>query len=182
MKNTVTLNLTNEQFGMVQNALNYMGDRLSVTAGVEQGLTFWNLKEELKEQKFTPPLYKKQITFDLDTKVKIPQFYNTVSNAFYHLEKQMMLAGFEHTQGSVYTSKEPMDDWECFNRVARICKELPWLYECATSMHITNVGNTYDMNKWLSMLCDKDRAQEMKDKITESKSMEENDDYDEPDR
>ncbi|MDA3053278.1 hypothetical protein OFO01_07060 [Campylobacter sp. JMF_01 NE2] len=76
-----------------------------------------------------PRIYKKAFHFDLDTKA-LQENYKKKDwhNAYSDLERFMERNGFEHTQGSGYISKQPLQKKELAKLISKMATELPWLY------------------------------------------------------
>ncbi len=101
----------------------------------------------------TVKLFKKQISFDLDTK-KLEKYYpkphDTVRDDYYKkayrdIKTFMLDNDFEHRQWSVYVSKEKLYHTEIAFLIKKMVKECPWLDDCVRSFDVTNVGQEYSL-------------------------------------
>ncbi len=90
---------------------------------------------------------RKLITFDIDTK-ELEKYYptNNWKHVYEIIKKYMLKKNFEHIQGSVYVSKEPIT----YYRVIAISKTLvsryPYLHKSIRGMIVTEVGEVFNMN------------------------------------
>jgi len=90
---------------------------------------------------------RKQIAFDLDTKV-CKQIMGKKYNHIYDIiRKHMEEEGFEHRQGSVYISVKPMKNMEVNNIMLGLVKKYPAISKCIRDITQTNVGKSHVINK-----------------------------------
>ncbi len=93
---------------------------------------------------------QKAINFDLDTK-KLKEVYpKNISQAYYEIRFFLESRGFEHRQGSVYVSKEPMSMTSIDDLMEDMGREMPWISSCAKEVDVTNVGSRHSMLATLS--------------------------------
>ena len=53
--------------------------------------------------------------------------------------------GFEHRQGSGYTSVKPITHVDALVCITNITTELNWLSDCVKKFDVTDIGETYDL-------------------------------------
>jgi cell filamentation protein len=89
---------------------------------------------------------RKAVNFDLDTKA-LKQFYPDKKHwrkSYTDIKKFMLDEGFNHRQGSGYTSKENMTSLQIDAKMLKLAKTFPWLKKCTRHMDVTNIGQSYD--------------------------------------
>ena len=94
---------------------------------------------------------KKQIAFDLDTN-KLKEYYPTENwqNAYYDIKTFLKKNHFEHTQGSVYTSKNNITFANVINIIKKINLEFSWLNVCMKDCKVSNVPKQYSLNQYFN--------------------------------
>ncbi|MBR5970898.1 MAG: hypothetical protein IK016_11230 [Lachnospiraceae bacterium] len=95
------------------------------------------------------PNVRKQIAFDLDTKLlksiyceKTGKHY---TRAYYDLGAYLKKRGFLWRQGSVYESQGGMSFYEVAIVTTGAVKNLPWLSECTRDIVATNIGARHSL-------------------------------------
>ncbi len=90
---------------------------------------------------------RKQITFDLDTKI-LEKYYPAKSwqNAYEVIKKHMINNGFEWLQGSVYITKNPVSQTRVSIVLKDLVKKNPWLNLCMRDCRETNIGKEHSKN------------------------------------
>lgn len=91
--------------------------------------------------------FRKQITFDLDTK-ELEKYYPTENwrNAYDVIKKHMVRHGFVWLQGSVYTSKGTLTTAEVTDILLELTINNPWLNLCMRDCRETNIGKEHSKN------------------------------------
>lgn len=90
---------------------------------------------------------RKQITFDLDTKM-LEAYYPSEywRNAYEDIRVFMIGNRFEWQQGSVYVSTDPISYQKMFGMIRKLVKLHPWLNVCMRDCVVTNVGRMHSLN------------------------------------
>ena len=91
---------------------------------------------------------KKQIAFDLDTKM-LEKYYPTDNwrKAYDDIKEHMQNNGFIWQQGSVYTSLKAMKSVEVSAILMDLIQKNPWLNKCMRDCRETNIGRSHDKNR-----------------------------------
>ena len=90
---------------------------------------------------------KKQVAFDLDTKVLKPYYPTDSWNAAYDvIRRHMEKNGFQWMQGSVYVSNNPMSSYRVTKVLTDLLKTNPWLNLCMRDCRETNIGRGHSKN------------------------------------
>lgn len=88
---------------------------------------------------------RKAINFDLDTnKMKELGLY---PDGYRVLGKALNAHGFEHRQGSGYTSKDKLNSNQINDIVLSLITEYSWLVKCAKKVDVTDIGRQHDLTK-----------------------------------
>lgn len=91
--------------------------------------------------------FKKQITFDLDTKaLKIYYPNKSWNNAYDIIKKHMTKNDFLWLQGSVYVSIHPMSSKEVTHILDKLIEDNKWLNLCMRDCRETNIGKEHSKN------------------------------------
>lgn len=96
------------------------------------------------------PATRKSIHFDLDTK-KIEKICGSedakkmISATYYAIGKFLQPHGFEHRQGSGYTSKNGISFSEVSTLAKNMADKIPLFAECVKVIDVTSVGKTFDL-------------------------------------
>lgn len=90
---------------------------------------------------------RKQITFDLDTKM-LQRYYPDANwrNAYEIIKKHMINNGFRWQQGSVYVSKKAMRSRKVSDILEELIANNPWLNVCMRDCRETNIGREHSKN------------------------------------
>ncbi len=91
--------------------------------------------------------FRKQITFDLDTK-SLKQYYPGESwqNAYDIIKRHMLKNGFRWLQGSVYVSQNTMATAKITDILMELATNNPWLNLCMRDCRETNIGKEHSKN------------------------------------
>ncbi len=90
---------------------------------------------------------KKQVAFDLDTKM-LQRYYPSSDwrRGYEDIKKHMIANGFKWQLGSVYVSLKPLTTFA----VSKILKDLtikhPWIMRCMRDCQETDLGRTHNKN------------------------------------
>lgn len=114
---------------------------------------------------------RKQITFDLDTKVLKEIFgKKKYTKAYYHIREFMEDNKFKHIEGSVYVSAKTMSDIAVLNVIEKLQIKYPYLEKSVREIHQTDVGkshslsNQFDYDGTPGKFKDKGKSQEQEQK------------------
>lgn len=91
--------------------------------------------------------HRKQIAFDLDTKM-LEIYYPTANwrKAYDDIKHHMVNNGFDWIQGSVYVSKEKMSSSDVTIMLKALRNKNPWLNKCMRDCRETNIGRSHSKN------------------------------------
>lgn len=95
---------------------------------------------------------RKSFHFDLNTKL-MEKYYtggNNYRKGYRDIEKFLSTKGFEHEQGSGYTSKEPMTESEAFIIATQLKVEFPWLEKCVKKFTVTDFNENRDITEFMT--------------------------------
>ena len=124
-------------------------------------------------------LKHKQITFDLDTNV-LKQIHGekNYTKAYSDIRSFMKSNNFEHIEGSVYASKDILDDSEVLEILDDLKEKHEYLDKSVKDLHQTDIGETHSLGfcfdydgtpgKFAQKYQEKDDVQSSKTNITES--------------
>ena len=87
---------------------------------------------------------KKQITFDIDTKIAeiiLGKNYNVV---YYYL-REFLKDSFVHIEGSVYMSEEPMTNMDISLYIDKLKGEYPYLDKMVRAIHQSDISNVHSI-------------------------------------
>lgn len=88
---------------------------------------------------------KRAINFDLSEDLLKLYYPKDRSNAWKEIRRFMEKNGFSHRQKSGYISDMPLGDTEVSIIIGKLWAKCPWLEKCATTVDLTNVGDTFDL-------------------------------------
>lgn len=90
---------------------------------------------------------RKQITFDLDTKV-LKQIFGEkkYTQAYYDIKKFMKDNNFDHIEGSVYVSSKAMTTLELTDVINELKKQCPYLEKSVRDIRQTDVGASHSLS------------------------------------
>lgn len=99
------------------------------------------------------PTTRKSINFDLDTKkiVELCGCKNTkdakaaISSVYNNIGRFLHSYGFEHRQGSGYTSERGLTYAQATRVAERMADKIPLFAECVKVVDVTSVGKTFDL-------------------------------------
>lgn len=91
------------------------------------------------------PLTKKDIIFDLDTKV-VDQILSKSNRqkAYSDIQKFMETAGFIHIEGSSYSSKKPLQYYKIQPLLRDLVEQYPYLDKCVRDIRCTKQVGQYN--------------------------------------
>lgn len=94
---------------------------------------------------------RKQISFDIDTKVAKrihgEQSYTRIYN---DIRKFMEKEEWKHIEGSVYMSANPMSNSDVAYIIKEMKKQYPYLEKCVREIHQADVSNVHSLNQYFS--------------------------------
>lgn len=91
---------------------------------------------------------RKQITFDIDTKVaKAILGKNNYIKVYYDIREFLEKEGWEHIEGSVYMSQIPMSNMKVLKTLDAMIIEHPYLTKCFREIHQTDISNVHSLIK-----------------------------------
>ena len=93
------------------------------------------------------PEQKRQLIFDLDTKVAAEVLGPGYRRVYKDIEKYLIQYGFEHIEGSGYISNTELSDSQVFRIIHNLKKEYPYLTKCVRDMSIANIVSLNSLNK-----------------------------------
>ena len=103
---------------------------------------------ETRTEKDSRRITKKQISFDLDTKVaKAILGKRNYIKAYLDIRKFMEKEGWKHIEGSVYMSKSPISNIMVLNMLKKLKKEHPYLTKCFREIHQADVSKVHSLSK-----------------------------------
>lgn len=94
---------------------------------------------------------RKSLHFDLDSAKLIEACSNsennisTRENAYHQISKFLTDNGFEHRQGSGYTTREGVSIAAVERTVGRMVDKFPWFSDCVKKIDVSYVGKTFDL-------------------------------------
>lgn len=107
---------------------------------------------EVKRESCIMSKARKEFTFDLDTK-KLKDIFGEKSytKAYNELfEFFCRQKGFEHRQGSIYCSKNILDNYEVLKTVGELSEECPWLVTALRRMDVADIGEIHELTEWIT--------------------------------
>lgn len=91
--------------------------------------------------------YKRQLMFDLDTKVTEEILGPGYRKIYKDIEKYLKQYGFEHVEGSGYISNAEISDSKVFRILRNLKKEYPYLTKCVKDMRIADITSFNSLAK-----------------------------------
>lgn len=90
---------------------------------------------------------RKQIIFDLDTKV-LKQIFgeNKYTQAYYDIKSFMLKKGFEHIEGSAYASIKGMANYKVLETLRKLKKKYPYLDKSVKRIHQADIGEFHSLD------------------------------------
>ena len=98
---------------------------------------------------------RKAINFDLSTK-SLEKYFKDTREPYSLIKEFMLENGFEHSQYSGYTSKEPVDERQITRIINKLTKKFTWLGECVKEFDVTEIGEQYSLKETIQGLCVKE--------------------------
>ena len=75
---------------------------------------------------------------------KNPQYYK---KAYEDIKNFMKDEGWEHRQGSGYTSNEGISDFDVQKLMERMIDKLPWINKCISKFDVADIGEQFDLRE-----------------------------------
>lgn len=90
---------------------------------------------------------RKQITFDIDTKVaKEVLGEKNYTAAYINIRDFMKSEGWVHIEGSVYMSSKPLSTTKVAHLIKGLKKQYPYLTKCIKTMHQSDISNVHSLS------------------------------------
>ncbi|WP_052212515.1 hypothetical protein [Anaerovibrio lipolyticus] len=89
---------------------------------------------------------KIQIAFDIDTKVCRKILGKNYNKIYKDIQTFMENQGFEHRQGSVYHSINPITRIKTNGIIKNLIKEMPYITKCIRDITQTRIGDDVSIN------------------------------------
>lgn len=89
---------------------------------------------------------RKQIVFDIDTKIAEKIFGSGYRKIYYHIEKVFKENGFVHVEGSVYQSINNIEHTEFSYLIDTMIEGCPGLEKCIRDARATTIVEENDIN------------------------------------
>lgn len=94
---------------------------------------------------------KKQISFDVDTKVSKQIFGERGYTQIYaDIRRFMEKKGWKHIEGSVYMSDRSLSNVDISYMIRDIKKQYPYLEKCIKEIHQADISNVHSLNQYFS--------------------------------
>ncbi|MBP3621522.1 MAG: hypothetical protein J6J16_07160 [Lachnospiraceae bacterium] len=93
---------------------------------------------------------RKQISFDIDTKVAYKILGNNYNNIYGYIRDYLKNNGFKHIQGSVYQSIEPLKTSRIMVHIDMLVSTYPYLEKCIRDINVTEILEVSNLNYLLS--------------------------------
>lgn len=87
----------------------------------------------------TKPINKRQLIFDLDTKVSEKILGAGYRKIYKDIELHLKQYGFEHAEGSGYISISEISDYKLYKILDELKKKYPYITKCIRDMHVADV-------------------------------------------
>lgn len=89
---------------------------------------------------------RKQISFDIDTNVAKEILGESKYTSIYsNIQSFMRKEGWEHIEGSVYMSTEPLSNTKVSMLIDRLKKEYPYITKCVRDMHQADISKVHSL-------------------------------------
>lgn len=89
---------------------------------------------------------RKQISFDIDTNVTKEILGESKYTSIYsNIQSFMRKEGWEHIEGSVYMSTEPLSNTKVSMLIDRLKKEYPYITKCVRDMHQADISKVHSL-------------------------------------
>jgi len=92
---------------------------------------------------------RKQIAFDLSQEELKEHYGKNHINSYRDLRDFFKKNNWEHSQGSVYVSREPTSYEDMQYLLEEAVKKMPWLEKCAKSIDVTEIGAQHSLKEVL---------------------------------
>lgn len=89
---------------------------------------------------------RKQIVFDIDTKIAEMLLGSNYRNIYRKIENHMYQHGFKHIQGTVYESEESKTNLQISLTIKELIKKNPSLKKCMRDIRQTDISNKHSLN------------------------------------
>lgn len=94
---------------------------------------------------------RKQISFDIDTKVaKRIHGEQGYARIYADIRRFMKKEEWKHIEGSVYMSAHPMSNADVAYMIKELKKQYPYLEKCVREIHQTDVSNIHSLNQYFT--------------------------------
>lgn len=91
-------------------------------------------------------LSRKQITFDIDTKIAETIFGQGYRVLYFYIENMLKDNGFRHIQGSVYQSVDVVSNTSVIILIAELIQNKPGIEKCIRDIRMTDISKINDLN------------------------------------
>lgn len=93
---------------------------------------------------------RKQIAFDIDTKIAEEILGGNYRNIYENIRKYLERNGFEHLQGSVYVSKEALSNTKITAIINGLLTKYNYLEKCVRDIRKTDITREHSLNHLFS--------------------------------
>lgn len=94
-------------------------------------------------------LQRRQISFDIDTKVAEQILGPSYRNIYRQIYDFMLKEGWVHLQGSVYMSKKPISVYIVGYIIHKMIMQHPYMEKCFKRIHQTDIGAVHDLSRYV---------------------------------
>ncbi|MCM1084459.1 MAG: hypothetical protein NC393_12915 [Clostridium sp.] len=91
-------------------------------------------------------LSRKQITFDIDTKIAEAIFGQSYRMLYFYIENMLKDNGFRHIQGSVYQSIGTVSNISVIVLMSELIQNKPGIEKCIRDIRVTDISKINDLN------------------------------------
>lgn len=93
------------------------------------------------------PEKRKQLTFDIDTKVaKEVLGEKNYTTVYTNIRDFMKSEGWIHIEGSVYMSSKPLSTTKIAHLINGLKKQYPYIEKCIRSMHQSDISKVHSLD------------------------------------
>lgn len=89
---------------------------------------------------------RRQIMFDLDTKVMEKILGTKYTNVYKNIEQYLKEKGFSHPQGSGYISDKAISNSEMFDIIIELKEKYPYIEKCVRDIRVANIIDVNSLN------------------------------------
>ena len=94
---------------------------------------------------------RKQIAFDMLVNELRKEFgFFNYTKGYSKIRSFFTKRNYEHTQGSVYTSKEPEPFAKTLKNLLDLRSEYKWIKNCSRKIHISEVPEVYEVTEFIT--------------------------------